>query len=232
MNGLFWFLLILVILFLLFLFIIFTKLTILAEYHHHNDNDDLKLEFRIWFGIIRYRRHIPLIKVDDDSPSIIVKTEKPADGNEQSSDTGIKQITEDSVKSYLEKAKDFLHKVSGLKVIIKKFLMKIKIKKFEWHSLIGLGNAAHTGIAAGGLWAIKGSALGILSHNLSLVAEPHISITPHFQATVIQTRISCIFQFRIGHAILAGLKLIKFWRGAKTSASNKTNFSNEKMKSV
>lgn len=232
MNKLFWFLLILLLFLLLFILIIFTKLTILTDYYHHNDNDDLKIELRIWFGLIRFKRHIPLIKVDDDSPSVIVKTKKQGRSKDQSSETSMKQVTEKDVQSYLEKTKIFLHKVSGLKVIIKKFLQKVKVKKFEWHTLIGLGDAAHTGTATGALWAIKGSALGIVSQNMKLLAEPKITITPHFQAAVIQTRISCMFQFRIGHAILAGLKLIKFWRGSETTATNKTNFSNEKMKSV
>ncbi len=44
---------------------------------------------------------------------------------------------------------------------------------------------------------------------------PNLSVTPHFQFAILQTQLTCIFQFRIGHAILAGLKLIKFWKGGR-----------------
>jgi hypothetical protein len=61
---------------------------------------------------------------------------------------------------------------------------------------------------------------------------PNLSVTPHFQAAVIQSRLSCIFQFRIGHAILAGLKLIKFWKGGKPRLKRKSDYPDEKTKSV
>jgi hypothetical protein len=229
-NALFWFLLILLLFLFLLLLIIFTKLTILVNYQHHNNHDDLRLEFRIWFGLIRYKRHIPL-EVDLDSQNVKGKSEKPSDSEGNDSNT-TKPIDKQTKKSHLETAKELLGKISGLKVIISKFMKKVKVKKFEWYTLIGLGDAAHTGTTAGALWAIKGGALGVLSNYLTLAAQPDISITPHFQASVIQTRISCIFEFRIGHAILAGIKLIKFWRGGKATANDEPNYSNQKMNSV
>ena len=73
MNELIWLIIALIILLFLFILIIFTKLTIFLNYYHHNDNDDLKIEFRVWFGFIRYKKNIPLIKIDDNSPSMVVK---------------------------------------------------------------------------------------------------------------------------------------------------------------
>ncbi len=116
--------------------------------------------------------------------------------------------------------------------IVKTFLKKISVKQFEWHTLIGIGDAAHTGVISGAIWAIKGSIIGMLSHYLNFKEMPHIMVTPHFQAVVSQTKIKCIFQFRIGHAILAGLKLIKFWKGGLPHFKSKTDFSKEKTKSI
>jgi hypothetical protein len=61
---------------------------------------------------------------------------------------------------------------------------------------------------------------------------PQLTVTPHFQAAVIHTELTCMFQFRIGHAILAGLKLIKFWKGGKPRLKRKSDFQEEKTKSV
>lgn len=230
MNELLWLLVSLSVLLLLFILGLFAKLTILVNYQHNNDNDDLKVEFRI-FRFMKYRIHVPLIKIDDNSPSLVVESHthigKP--GNEQS-DNNVHQIGKHDVMTKIHNAKALLEEVFNLHVIVKKFFQKVAIKKFEWETLIGVGDAAYTAIAAGALWTMKGSIISLLSHYLQLKEMPKLSITPHFQAAVIQTRLTCMIQFRIGHAILAGLKLIKFWKGKK--AHFKTNFLHEKTKSV
>jgi hypothetical protein len=232
-NKLFWLILSLVILVFFLLLIIFTKLTILVNYYHHNDNDDLKVEFRIWFGLIKYKLNVPLIKVDDNSPSVVVKSQlHMGDSPQEDPNETVSQITGSDILTRLEQRKETLRKVIHLHVIVRKFLQKISIKKFEWHSLMGVGDAAHTGMMTGALWAVKGGIIGLLSHYFRLKEVPNLSVTPHFQAAVIQTRLTCIFQFRIGHAILAGLKLIKFWKGGKPRLKRKTDFPGEKTKSV
>ncbi|WP_244440893.1 DUF2953 domain-containing protein [Neobacillus jeddahensis] len=217
----------------LFIVIIFTKLTILLNYYHHNDNDDLKVEFRIWFGLIKYKITVPLIKIDDNSPSMVVQShahfgEKQEDNQEPT----VSQITHNDLLTKLQNGREVLQKVVHMHVIVRKFFQKISVKKLEWHSLMGVGDAAHTGMLAGALWAVKGGIVGWLSHYFRLKEMPHLSVTPHFQATVIQTRITCMFQFRIGHAILAGLKLIKFWKGGKPRPKSKAEFPGDKTKSV
>jgi hypothetical protein len=222
-----------VILLLLFLLIIFTRLTIRVNYFHQNDDDDLKIEFSIWFGLIKFKKHIPLIKIDDDSPSIVVKTKKKKDqSSEKASDSGAHQITPGDVMTNFKNTKEILEHVIHMHVIIRKFFKKISIKQFEWHTLFGVGDAAHTGVLCGGLWTIKGGIVGLLGNYFKLKEMPILNVTPHFQATIIQTQVSCIFQFRIGHAILAGLKLIKFWKGGRPKLKSNSNLSKEKTKSV
>jgi hypothetical protein len=229
----FWLLLSLIIILFLFLFIIFAKLTIYVYYYHLNDNDDLKIQLRVFFGLIKYNIKIPLIKLDDDSPSIVVKgTSFMGESPSEDPDFKSKQVTQNDFVSKLQNTKDILHKVFGLHVIIKKFLQKITIKKFEWQTLMGVGDAAHTGMMTGALWAVKGGIIGLLSHYMKLKVMPQLTVTPHFQASVIHTELTCMFQFRIGNAILAGLKLIKFWKGGKPSLKSRADFQDEKPKSV
>ncbi|MDF2788829.1 MAG: hypothetical protein K0S80_1927 [Neobacillus sp.] len=211
-----WLVIALIIIILFILLIIFSKLTIRLNYFHHNDNDELKIQFRIWFGLIRYTINVPLVKIDDNSPSIVVKgSTQMGDSSEKESPTKEGQITKESLMAKLTNAKEIIHHVSNMNVIVSKFIKRIVIKHFEWHSLVGVGDAAHTGIITGALWTLKGSVVGMLSNFLRLKNMPILSVTPHFQMAILQTHFTCIFQFRIGYAILAGLKLIKFWKGGR-----------------
>jgi hypothetical protein len=229
----FWVLLVLSILLLLFILILFTKLTVLINYYHHNDDDDLKIKLMIWFGLIKYTINVPLIKVDDNSPSLVVKSKtKMGDSAYESTKEDTKQITTEDVDNHLSNAKKILDHVFGLHQIVRKFFRRVTMKGLEWNTLIGVGDAAHTGSFTGAIWAFKGSIIGLLSHYFKLKEMPKISVTPHFQAAVIQTRLTCIIQFRIGYAILAGLKLFKFWKGGLPHFKKKTNFANDKTKSV
>ncbi|SDM26842.1 DUF2953 domain-containing protein [Bacillus sp. OK048] len=223
-----WLLAVLIFIILLLFLIICSKVTIRFNYYHHNDNDDLTVEFSVWFGLIKFKKNFPLIKIDDNSPSIVVKE----NSSENGAPTKVEQIKKDDIITYLSNTKEILQHVINMNVILKKFMKRIIVKHFEWHSLVGVGDAAHTGVMTGAIWTIKGSIIGILSHFLKLKEMPTMSVTPHFQLAIIQTRLTCIFQFRIGYAILAGLKLIKFWKGGRPNFKKNTANSKEKTNTV
>jgi hypothetical protein len=228
-----WLVIALIIILLFILLIIFSKLTIRLNYFHHNQNDELKIQFRIWFGLIRYTINVPLVKMDEDSPSIVMKgNTKMGDSSEKQSPTKEAQITKDGILTQFTNAKEIFQHVVNINIIVKKFIKKIVIKHFEWHSLVGVGDAAQTGTITGALWALKGGLIGVISHFLRLKEMPILSITPHFQLAIFQTHITCIFQFRIGYAILAGLKLIKFWKGGLPNLKMDNAYSKEKTKTV
>jgi hypothetical protein len=104
----------------------------------------------------------------------------------------------------------------------------------EWNSMIGIGDAARTGTLVGALWIVKGSIIGVISNYIRLKEMPKLSITPNFQQAISQTRFSCMIQFRIGNAMLAGIKLVKYWKGGKPKFRTKplSKFSEEKTKTV
>jgi hypothetical protein len=228
-----WFLLSLIIILFLFLLIIFTKLTVYVSYTHFNNDDDLKIELRVLFGLIKYKIKVPEIKVDENSPSVIVKSKSEmGDSAHDDSVMQVNQLTKDDFLSKLQNTKEIMHKVFGMNVIVKKFLQKVTIKHFKWQTLIGVGDAAYTGMMTGAIWSVKGGIIGLLSHFMRLKEMPQLTVTPHFQAAVIHTTLTCMFQFRIGYAILAGLKLIKFWKGGKPHLKRSKDFRNEKTNSV
>jgi hypothetical protein len=217
-----WLIIVLIILFILLVTIVLTKLTVILDYYHGNDNDHLKLEFKIWFGIIKYKKEIPMIKIDDNSPTIVMKDKTKWGKNEKTSNEDEIQIDKKDIFNYFNDAKQLLLHVVKFHHIVKNFLRKVSVKRVEWHTVIGVGDAAYTAVATGGIWAIKGSIIGIISHNMKLKEMPRMTVTPYFQYTVSQTRLRCMIQFRIGQAMLAGLKLIKFWKGGRPDFKSKS----------
>jgi hypothetical protein len=196
----------------LFILIIFSKITIYLNYYHHKDDDNLKVEIRLWFGLIRIKKQIPLIKVDDNSPSIILK-ESEKSNEETENNEKVKQITPQKLINSLKNFREIIEHVFQLNSIVKNFLKKVTIQRFEWQSAIGVGDAVYTGVAAGALWSVKGAIVGVLSNYLRMKEMPKIMVQPNFQQMVTSTDLLCMFQFRIGHAMLAGLKIVKWWKG-------------------
>ncbi|MFT4414986.1 DUF2953 domain-containing protein [Fredinandcohnia humi] len=230
-----WLLLILFLIILILLVIAFTKLTIYFQLNHSHDNDDIKIKFSIWFGLIHYTINVPAVKVDEDSPSIVFKETRQSNVSERKE----KQNKKYSFKNFLASIQDWktlLNRIFGMTAIIKRFIKKITITKFEWHSHIGVGDAAHTGVLAGLGWSIKGTLVGLISQYMRLKTCPDYSITPSFQKAVSETKFVCMIHFRIGHAMVAGMRLIKRWRGGipkfKSPQLSKLNGTDSNKKSV
>jgi energy-coupling factor transporter transmembrane protein EcfT len=219
----FWLIFVLLFLLFLFLLIIFTKLTVTLDLNHSGDNDHFKIKFRAWYGLLRYTIDIPLVKVDDDGPNLIVKQDQKLGSDKANNKVVDKEekITPDDVLNSLSNVKEIAQHVVGLHKIFRRFLKKMKVKKFEWHSQLGIGDAAHTGLLAGAAWAIKGSVIGIISHYMKLLTTPEVTITPEFNRLCSRTILQCIFQFRIGQAMIAGIQFIKYWKGGRPKLKSK-----------
>ena len=131
--------------------------------------------------------------------------------------------------------KKIIKHIVGFHKIIRHFLKKVQVKQFEWNSRIGIGDAAHTGTLVGACWAIKGSIIGLLTTTLNFRVMPLITVTPDFQKERAETAILCILRFRIGQAILTGIKLLRYWKGSKaellsdTLAKQTDNSNNQSM---
>ncbi|MEN8701306.1 DUF2953 domain-containing protein [Bacillus infantis] len=219
---------------LLLIILLFSKLTVFFNFYHGQDNDHISIKFRAWFGLIRYNIQVPLIKIDDDSPSIVVEEKVEAGQKEEKKQEDRKKFTPEDFLDSLKDAEELIRHVFGLHTIIRRFFRKVAIRDIEWHTLAGIGDAAHTAVLAGIIWSAKGSMIGLLSHYMRMREMPVLSVTPHFQAAVSQTRFSCMFQFRIGQAMLAGIKLIKYWKGGMPDFRTKplSVLSDNKTKSV
>lgn len=207
---------------------LFLKLTIVIRYKHKEDDDRLTITFRTLFGILSYRVDVPVIRVAENAPAIVTeqKITKQTTTKEKT-----KHYTIEDLLNQLHNFKELVTHIVNLHTIIRSFFKKVVVKRFNWHSMIGIGDAAHTGILTGAFWTVKGGLIGLIGHLMRMENQPELSITPNFQQMVSQTYLECMFQFRIGHAMLAGLKLFKYWKGGIPRFKGKsmtTSFVNEK----
>ncbi|MGB9804524.1 DUF2953 domain-containing protein, partial [Desulfofundulus sp.] len=90
-----------------------------------------------------------------------------------------------------------------------KFLLKhAELRRLEWRTIIGLFDAACTGIAAGGLWSIKGMVLTALYRLVNRKsALPEVAVVPYFTGSSFGLLIHCIFTIRLGHIMVTAMKL-------------------------
>lgn len=193
---------------LLLIVLCITKVRVKAVYKHQKD-DDL-FEVKVYLAFIKvYTFSAPLIRVDDDSASIIVK---------ENHDLSVKKqkkrqvITPKKILENIEHFKDIMQRIIGFHRIVKKFLSKVSIHELKWHTEVGIGDAAHSAQLAGTIWTLKGSIIGLISHYLKIRSRPSLTVTPHFQGIHSRMFFSCIISVRIGHAIVAGLMLVKHWK--------------------
>ena len=215
-----WLFIILAILIAVLLLLIFTKIRVHFSYKRVQKDDLIHMKMTAWFGLLHYTLKIPVIKKDDESASLIVEKETGMKNEPKKEST--EKVTTDELLNALSDMRTLLHHIVGLHRIIRNFLGEIQVKEFGWHSVVGTKNAAQTGILTGNCWALKGTIIGLLTTYLNFRVMPTYTITPDFYRKQVKTSITCILEFRIGQAILTGIKLLRYWKGGKVSFKSKT----------
>ncbi|HAQ08871.1 MAG TPA: hypothetical protein DCR24_15695, partial [Bacillus bacterium] len=77
-----WVLIAILLLTVLVIIIFITKVKIYLDYYHGMDNDHLKVTLKAWGGLIKYKVEVPVIKIDDDSPTIVAEQKVKTGPNE------------------------------------------------------------------------------------------------------------------------------------------------------
>lgn len=198
---------------LLVIIILITKVKIFLDYFHGNDNDHLKVTVKAWGGLLKYKVDIPVIKIDDNSPTLIAEKKIQSGPGETETKEKTSQMDKNDFLTSLSDFRHLLAHIVGFHKIVRGFLAKVTVRNIEWHTMVGVGDAAATGVLTGAFWAVKGGIIGIISSYMKLKEMPIMSITPSFQYAVSITSFKCMFQVRVGHAILAGIKMVKYWKG-------------------
>ncbi|MBD1380126.1 DUF2953 domain-containing protein [Metabacillus arenae] len=230
MIPIYWIIGIVIILLLMFLILFITKITITIDLNHSGDDDHYKIKFQAWYGILRYTINIPFVKIDDQQPNLMVKEETGLGAKgEKSPKKKDNKITPDDIIASIKDVREITEHIIGLNKITRKFLKHVKVIKFEWHSLLGVGDAALTGMVVGTAWTLKGMVVGLVSSYMNLKTMPVMMIEPDFYHLRSKTTLQCIISFRFGNAMLAGLRFVKYWKGGRPWFKNSPfSFLNEK----
>ncbi|KSU83647.1 Protein of unknown function [Fictibacillus enclensis] len=209
---------ILILLLLLFIAIPLSTLHITFLFTHHGDDDFLRLKITLW-KVISYTLELPEIKVNLAEKKLDLKEKSKGATKEKKKR---KSITLHAFLNSYYNYLNLLRHVGGFYRILKVFFKKVTITDVKWNSRFGLGDAASTAVASGLVWALKGNVLGLLSHIVRLKGIPTIGVVPVYQGTLTQTRLSCMISFKIGHAIVVMLQVLKHWRSISSNANKKS----------
>lgn len=94
---------------------------------------------------------------------------------------------------------------------------KLKIENFSIYSRVGTGDAAATAIAYGGFFTVFSVIARHLKNRYSLQKQK-IVILPFFQGSVFDLDLDCIINFKLGHIMITGMKmLLKNIKGGETN---------------
>ncbi|GAA0380324.1 DUF2953 domain-containing protein [Bacillus horti] len=182
-----------------------TTLEIFIQSKRKGKDNYFHVRIRAWFRLIEYDTEIPIIKLSEDKPGVEydVKAESPT----KKLDEKKISITLSDVVTSFQKLHDFIQKVYGLHIIVKHLLKNVRLKQLEWKSTIGTGDAAETGMLSGLAWGIKASFVGFFASYTTLQCLPNVQVISSFQQKKMDSNFVCMFRLRIGHAILAGIRI-------------------------
>lgn len=108
-----------------------------------------------------------------------------------------------------KKMKNIWKELQVLKEEMKLIIRTVVFQEFCWKTNIGVQDAMTTGIAAGALWAVKGTAVGLVYQPSPFKRNPEIAVYPSFQQQVFRTDFSCMVSVKLGQAIRVTNKLLK-----------------------
>ncbi|MCD7032762.1 DUF2953 domain-containing protein [Metabacillus sp. GX 13764] len=201
--------------------ILATKITVILHLKREGKNDRLTVKFKAWYGLLRYTVDIPGAKWNEKDGSLDIKKEKNAGNSESGGSSSEEKISSHDVLAGIKDVRELTEHVVKLHSIARKFLKKVRVARLEWISEIGTGDAASTGFAAGAGWSIKFTVFAVIDQYFSVTEAPCFHIQPNFQKACANTYLQGIFHFRIGNAILAGIRFVKYWKGGKPAFLNK-----------
>ncbi|MCA0986361.1 hypothetical protein [Guptibacillus algicola] len=179
----------------LIMLILFSTVKVTVMVEHSRAVEEVVVDFSALFGIISHTATIPLIDLlEQKEEELIEKVE------EQKSFSPLKGIK--NVKKWVRRGMEAKPAASFM-------LRKTNIRTVQWETNIGVGNAATTAVGADVLLNSKIALFAILSHYTNLLAVPQLIVTPIYEMKTIQTYIKCMITFKLGHAMIAVIKLLK-----------------------
>ncbi|KMP74383.1 DUF2953 domain-containing protein (plasmid) [Bacillus wiedmannii] len=209
MIGMNWLLIGIGIVLLLILFILFLKISLKFTFLYSEMEKQCLLQVKIWN-----------IKYTFDVLERIEKTEKKTE--QKSEKAEVEGGIENKVMAQLDSIGEIVKKLQEIHSILKKNLKKVKINQWRWHSQIGAGDAASTGIVTGFAWSTKGMVVGVVGEYMHISDIPELEITPVFQGKGFATRCELTASFHTYRSIVTAIMLLVFMRKQRSVSKGKS----------
>uniref|UniRef100_UPI00402B03B6 DUF2953 domain-containing protein n=1 Tax=Bacillus sp. DX2.2 TaxID=3073452 RepID=UPI00402B03B6 len=209
MIGMKWLVIGIGIVLLLILFILFLKISLKVTFLYSEMEKQCLLQVKIWN--IKYTFDV-LERMEKQKKKTGQKIEKAEE------EGGI----ENKVMAQLDSIGEIVKKLQEIHSIIKKNLKKVKINQWRWHSQIGTGDAASTGIVTGFAWSTKGMVVGVVGEYMHIIDIPELEITPVFQGKGFASRCELTVSFHIYRSIITAFMLLMFMRKQRSVSTEKS----------
>ncbi|PFY15221.1 Yvgn And cofactor Nadph [Bacillus toyonensis] len=194
---------------LLILFILLSKISLKLTFLYSEMEKQFLLQVKIWS--IKYTFDV-LERIEKTEKKVGQKIEKAEE------EGGI----ENKVMAQLDSIGEIVKKLREIHTVLKKNLKKVKINQWRWHSQIGTGDAASTGIVTGFAWSTKGMIVGVLGEYMHIIGIPELEITPVFQGKGFASRCELTASFRIYRSMVAAIMLLMFMRKQRSVGKGKS----------
>ncbi len=112
-----------------------------------------------------------------------------------------------SFEQFWDSIKDFFQYYGSHVEPFRYFKRKVNFNNFSVHSRIGTGDAASTAMTIGGCYALFSIISSYLYTHYRL-QKSKFDILPYFSGPLFDLDLDCIMNFKFGHIIIAGLKLL------------------------
>ncbi|MCO7175931.1 DUF2953 domain-containing protein [Sporolactobacillus kofuensis] len=128
-------------------------------------------------------------------PLKLHERKKKKSHSRQHADKNQSDDVKERVEHWSEKAKRMVNALQQLPI-----REKIKVSQMSWVTTCGSGDAAETALLCGVIWSLKSSIIPWIAPISS--DHPRINVIPRFQGKCLYSSLSCMFQIRIGDAIV------------------------------
>lgn len=178
-------------------------------YRRDGKDDHLSVKMTALKNLVRYTAEIPVIDLNSYLLKPRLKVESDI-GLIKEKGMIIKVPLLKILRNLPDYIKQGIHYIKRYQSVVYTLLKSVRCHELRWTTKLGLKDAADTGIAIGLLWTVKGLLYKIFRSSIGKMENsPQISVVPSFNSSCFILDFHCIFDLRIGHIIIAGLKFVK-----------------------
>lgn len=190
------------------------KAVVDLRYTRSDEQDHLVISLKALHGLWNFSMILPTFQFEwDEGPQLKVD-------QKTQSGTGSINKAKRQVRFRFWRQSFFYRlfpKISGilseLQKVHVKFNRGIHCTFLKCHIGVGFHDPVKTALVVGSLWGIVYSSLARFYRQVTMDTDhPEVQIIPQFQNPGFSCEIRCIFNLRMGHIIIAGLKLLLIYR--------------------